>query len=255
MQVYLAATPDEAASALQFCRSLAHVAYRIGPDSTLLRQNPLPFRGGLLSISDLQASPITHPDRLCTAIVRECVHRDYAGVVLDFEEPHTKDRTLFTEKLGQALTASRRTLYVPEEYAAASRNANILICTAISGGSLSQRLEEAISCYGGAHRLALDVQRLRMDFTLPSKTGSGTPLNSTEFRKLTEREKPTTFFSPDLCARYFTYVRCGVPHLVLFDDPDTIREKIKQGTNFHIPTAFLMWPEIKDLATKSSNSQ
>ena len=39
MQIYLAVTPAEAQEASRFRCSLAHVAYCIGPDSTLLRQN------------------------------------------------------------------------------------------------------------------------------------------------------------------------------------------------------------------------
>lgn len=53
MQVYLAVTPDLAREASSYSRALAHVAYRVGPGSTLLRQNLLlQTRGGLLSVSD-----------------------------------------------------------------------------------------------------------------------------------------------------------------------------------------------------------
>ena len=41
MQIYLAVTPAEAQEAARFRCSLAHVAYCIGPESTLLRQNLL----------------------------------------------------------------------------------------------------------------------------------------------------------------------------------------------------------------------
>ena len=39
MQIYLAVTPAEAQEAARFRCSLAHVAYCIGSDSALLRQN------------------------------------------------------------------------------------------------------------------------------------------------------------------------------------------------------------------------
>ena len=56
MQVYLAVVPGEQQEASKYGRSFAHVAYRIGPGSTLLRQNLLlQTRGGLLSISDREA--------------------------------------------------------------------------------------------------------------------------------------------------------------------------------------------------------
>ena len=87
MQVYLAVVPGEQQEASKYGRSFAHVAYRIGPGSTLLRQNLLlQTRGGLLSISDREAPLIEEPDALCAAVLRECGRRGYSGAVLDFEE-------------------------------------------------------------------------------------------------------------------------------------------------------------------------
>ena len=251
MQIYLAATPEAAREAAQYCRTLAHVAYRIGPDSTLLRQSVLlQGRGGLLSVSDRDAPKIGDPEALCAAVLRECGRRGYGGAVLDFEETPRRDRLDFAGRLGAALAGTRRTLYLPESYAAASRGAVTLVCTAISGGNLSQRLQEAVSRAGSAERLALDVQRLCMDFRLPARSGEGEPLALEAFHRLMEREKPSVFFSRDLCARYFTYMQNGEAHFVLFDDADTLSQKLRLGTGMGIPAAFFMWPEIQDIAPK-----
>lgn len=63
-----------------------------------------------------------------------------------------------------------------------------------------------------------------------------------------ERESPAVFFSQELCARYFTYSRGGDTHFVLFDDADTLNQKLKVGASLGFSAAFLMWPEIRDLA-------
>lgn len=254
MQLYLAVTPGEAREAAQYGRALAHVAYRIGPGSTLLRQNlNLQTQGGLLSVSDREAPPIDSPDTLCAAVLRECGRRSYAGALLDFEEPPRQDRLEFARRLGQALAAGRRTLYLPERYAQAAGNgAVVLVCTAISGGSLNQRLQEAADAHGGASRLALDVQRLRMDFRLPARSGEGEPLDEEQLRRLMDRESPSVFFSQELCARYFTYTRNGELHFVLFDDADTISQKLRIGAGMGFAAAFLMWPEVKDIIGKVS---
>ena len=252
MQLYLAVTPGEAREAAQYGRTLAHVAYRIGPGSTLLRQNlNLQTQGGLLSVSDREAPPIGDPDALCAAVLRECGRRSFTGALLDFEEPPRQDRLEFARRLGQTLAAGRRTLYLPERYAqAAGNSAVVLVCTAISGGSLNQRLQEAADAHGGAARLALDVQRLRMDFRLPARSGEGEPLDEERFRKLMERESPSVFFSPELCARYFTYTRGGEFHFVLFDDAETLNQKLKLGASMGFSAAFLMWPEVRDIMGK-----
>ena len=91
------------------------------------------------------------------------------------------------------------------------------------------------------------VERLRMDFSLPAESGQGRPLTPQEFQALLEREAPAVFFSQDLCARYFTYTREGETHFVLFDDADTLQQKLRLGSRMGFAAAFLMYPEVQDL--------
>lgn len=249
MQIYLAVTPGEYQSAAKYSRLFAHVAYRIGPESQLLRQSLLlQTRGGLLALGDRDAPPISAPEALCAGILRECARRSYTGVLLDFEARPADDRKVFAGMLAQHLRKTRRTLYVPESCAVPG--AVPLICTALSGGSFPQRLQEAARQFGGAELLGLDVQRLRMDFTLPAKSGEGHPLSEEEFRSLVEKESPAVFFSQELCARYFTYMQGQETHFVLFDDESTLRQKLKTGEAMGFSAAFFMWPEIRDIAPK-----
>lgn len=251
MQIYLAVTPEASQEAQKYCRNLAHVAYRIGPGSALLRQSLLlQTKGGLLSVSDHDAPFIDSPEGLRDAVLRECGRRNYGGVLLDFEEASRRDRAAFVMSLAPALSASRRTLYLPESYAGAAPGGVVLLCTAVSGGSFSQYLQEAVTQAGGAGRLALDVQRLRMDFRLPARSGEGDPLSEEALSRLMEREAPAVFFSQDLCARYFTYSRGGEAHFVLFDDADTLNQKLRLGAGLGFSAAFFMWPEIRDVAPR-----
>ena len=251
MRTYLAVTPGEAQEAGRYGQALAHVAYRIGPGSTLLRQNLLlETRGGLLSVSDRDAPLIEDPQALTAAVLRECGRRGYGGVLLDFEERSRQDRRTFVEHLGRALSSSRRGLYLPEEYAGAAPGGAVLLCTALSGGNFAEYLQERANARGGAGRLALDVQRLRMDFRLPAPSGEGRPLTQAELDGLLAEAGSSVFFSQDLCARYFTYSRQGEYHFVLFDDGDTLRQKLQTGQRMGFAAAFLMWPEIRDAAKK-----
>ena len=125
-----------------------------------------------------------------------------------------------------------------------------LIGTAISGGNFAQYLQESAAAHGGASRTALDVQRLRMEFTLPSRTGRGKPLSQQELKQLLDQEQPAVFFSEDLCARYFTYRRDGDTRFVLFDDAETISRKLRLGAELGFAAAFLLWAEIRDIAGK-----
>ena len=276
MRIYFSVTAEDYPACANIGKRFAFVAYRIGEKSELLRRNlPLQTRGGLLSLSDRDAPPVENPAELCGAVVRECSRRGFTGVVLDFEgkgervsaaewrEDNTssaerrKDLCALAGLLDRRLRETGRTLYIPQLYANAAPDAVMLICTAVSGGNFREYLEEEIG-RRGAGRCALDIQRLRMDFTLPAPMGEGKALSAAEFAALSEGK--AVFFSPDLCARYFTATRfheakngraqSGEAHFILFDDADTLNQKIRIGEELGLGTAFFQWPEVEDLSTE-----
>ena len=138
-------------------------------------------------------------------------------------------------------------LYVTEAYAPFSDSAIALIPSALSGGSLQQRLQEAVERFGAA-RVALAVERVAEDFFLPSPTGQGMPLTREELRQRLEERAPSVFFSSELCAHYFTYMsRQNGAHFVLFDDAGSIRKKLQVARNLGISSAVLAYPQVDDL--------
>lgn len=253
MQLYLGITPQDRPAASAWKQGFAHVAYRIGGGSTLLRRDlPDGVRGGLLTVSDQNAPEVQDPEALTAAALRECGRRNYDGVLLDFEEALRQDLAAFVRSLGPALARDRRTLYVPEHYGACTQNAIVLINSALSGGTLSGRLQDAIDLWG-AKRVALDAQRVRMAFTLPARSGEGRTLSSEQFQELCRRESPSVFFSAELCAKYFSYSQEGSAHFLLFDDADTLKRKLRLSSSLHLAAAFLMWPEVADLLPQLTN--
>lgn len=245
MQLYLATAPDRLDQARPYTSHLAHAAYRIGPDAHLTAR-PLPqqLRGGLMMLSDLDAPLIRQPEPLCREVVRECIYRNYSGVVLDFDSAPSADRIRLVRRLDEVLRRQNKTLFLPEAWGTYTEYAAILICTALSGGTLRARLEEAQSRFA-PRPIALDCQRLAMDFLLPSPNGEGAPLTRQQLQQL-QQGRPV-YFSEDLCARYFTYRTRQHTHFVLFDDADTIRRKLRLAEELGITTAFVMLPEVDDL--------
>ena len=220
----------------------------IVPWQLLAAPLPAALRGGLMVVSDRQAPAVEQPEPLARQLVRVCLRRGFSGIVLDLEElPEgrwAEDRAALIRQLAPLLTAYGRRLYVPEIYAAASPETVVLLCTALSGGSLQGRLEEACAAYG-AQRLALDLERLMMDFPLPCPSGEGIRLSREELAiRLQGR---SVFYAEDLCARYFTYRRGGQTHFVLFDDAGTLKRKMEMGQALGIREGFVMLPEVEDL--------
>lgn len=247
MQLILAAPPEDVTAAQAHGLTLAHMAYRVGGGPHLFRSNqPIPARGGLMYIDDGGFDGRGTPDTFCQEVVRECAARGFGGVVCAF------DRKLpllsaVVEQLGPMLVRQGRSFYVSEPYGRCTATGRVLIPTALSGGSLRQRLGEAAERYG-AGRVALAVERTAADFFLPSPDGQGRPLTREELAAKRRELSPSVFFSDELCARYFTYMnRQNGAHFVLFDDAGSIRKKLRLAEALGIDRALLCYPEVSDL--------
>lgn len=245
MQTYLAVTPDNLDTALHCTGRVAHVAYQIDPHGELSRCALAPqVKGGLMVLSDGDGCEIGNLSALCKAILNECAVRNFGGVVADFEQPLSESRCALLNTLHSFLRRSGRRLFVPESYGCEVPGAMVLICTAISGGTLRQRLEDARKQFGD--RIALDLQRVRMEFPLPCPCGEGSVIARETLAQLLS-EEPAIFFSDDLCAKYFVRICGREPRFVMFDDGYTLRRKLRLAQNLGIDLAFVMYPEVEDI--------
>ena len=84
MQLYLAAAPCYLPGARRWGLPIAYAAYRIDSGGRLSAL-PLPAvpLGGLLLISGTDCPAPPQPEALARDILRECLHRQYTGVVLE----------------------------------------------------------------------------------------------------------------------------------------------------------------------------
>ena len=241
MTCYLALTPGAADGAKPRGVTPVHMAYALSERGALARSaRP---SGGLMGLSDRGRAALPDRAALVRAIVRECAAQGFRGVLADLDEAAPPDRRPFLSALAEALAQSGRTLYVP--MALAVPHARALAGTAVSGGSLHEHLRALVRAHG-AQRLALDVQRLRMDFPVPSFSAEGRPLTAAELDERCARGG-AVFYSHALGARYFTYRDGTQTHFVVFDDADTLRAKLSLGESLGIREAFFMLPEVSDL--------
>ena len=245
----LTTPPDRLPQARTAGVTLGLMAYRAGPGLRLLRAGgALPARGAVMVMDCQGFDGRGQEGPFCQEVVRECAARGFSGVICDFEGRPVPLLEEVLTQLDQELARRGLSLHVPESYGSRVIHGRVLISSALSGGSLRQRLREAIQRWGGAGRVTLAVERCAEDFFLPSPTGSGRPLSREELRRLMGERAPAVFFSGELCAHYFTYMhRDSGAHFVLFDDAGSILKKLQTARELGIRQAVAAYPEIDDL--------
>lgn len=247
-RLILAAPPDKGRGALSFGVPVAHMAYRMGSGPHLFRANfPVIIRGGLMVIDDNGFDGLGESGPFCQEVMRECVARGFDGIVCNFEPRSFPIQGKIVAELGELAYKRHWPLYVTEPFARFSDKSKVLIPTALSGGSLRQRLQEAVEQYGSA-RVALSIERVRLDFLLPSPSGQGTPISQEELQQRIEAISPSIFFSNELCAYYFTYMSPNSgAHFILYDDAGSIRKKLQVARSLDISDAIVPFLLVEDL--------
>ncbi|NCE64508.1 hypothetical protein D1159_07900 [Pseudoflavonifractor sp. 524-17] len=247
-KLILTAPPADCRAAQAAGFPVAHLAYRVGGGPHLFRSKlPVAARGGLMAMDHQGFDGRGEPSAFCQEVLRECSARGFSGVCCLFEGRPLPLLQQVAAQLGELLQRRGWPLYVPEAYGASAPHALVLISSALSGGSLRQRLTDAAQKFG-AGRLALYVERVAEDFYLPSPTGRGAPLSRTELAERLEQLSPSVYFSKDLCARYFTYMaKENGAHFVLFDDAGSIAKKLQLAGSLGVGHALLSYSEADDL--------
>lgn len=242
MPVYtVAAGPDlQAAAALPM--PCVYLAYTIG-DGGALGREPVPgrTRGCLLGLSDHNAPPPEAIDlgRLERELAAEQGRRGYAGILMDFERPAYQPAAV---TLCRQLARQGIACYGPLSLSAAP-GCSLLVPSAISGGSFQQMLEDYCRRFP-PNRLALEVVRVCAQYEMPSQDPDGQSLSARQFRQIQQQHSPSSFFSQQLCAKYFTYRTEGQTHFVLYDDLSSTLRKLSIACRQGFAAAFVLYRDF-----------
>ena len=248
LRQFLLTPPDQEAQAGAFGLPLVHMAFQLEADGHLHQTTGLSCQGGLMLVGARHIpGGGSDPRGAVRELVQTCIQRNFSGIVLDLEQSPTPYLARLIQNLDGNLAQRNRALFLPESYANYSGRAFLCISSAISGGSLRRRLEEAVDLYG-ADRIVLNLRRVAEDFYLPAPHGSGHPMTQEELAQRRKRVDATQFYSPDLCAHYFTYMsRETGAHFILFDDEESLRKKRELAASLGVSRFFLLYPEVADL--------
>ena len=243
---YLLAPPEQAPALRPWDAFPALFTCKLGEGGELLcRRDAGAVRGGVLVLSDGPGALTGPADRLALTIIKECLRRGGRGLLLDFDA-RDGGRGELIVRLARLLRGQGITLFVPEYYASAAPEGRVLISSALSGGTLEDRLAEALARFG-PDRTVLALERAAEEFSLPAPDGCGTPLSDARLREMREGLRPSVWFSEPLCARYFTrQTETGEVRFVLFDDGETLRRKVERARRVGLRRFLLPWAEVRE---------
>lgn len=247
-QLILVTPPDQMRAAAAYGLPLAHMAYRLGNGPHLFRADAsVSPRGGLMMIGEDQFDGKGDAAMFCREVLRECQAKNFSGVIFDPDSKPGSTLSRIIVTLGEQLPRRGLSFFLPEAYANYAQSAKLMVSSALSGGSLENRLTSLIDRYG-AKRLALCLDRSAEDFYLPSPQGTGRRLSRDELHQRIEQLSPSVFFSNELCAHYFTYMsRTDGAHFILFDDVGSMQKKLLVSEQLGITHFLLFHQQLDDL--------
>ncbi len=223
----------------------ARLDYRLSPELRLMRAGEVTSaRGGLMVLSDEVCSGRTGPAAvLCRQILAECQTRQFTGVAADFSLPVQEPLRQVLRQLWPLLEREGLLLFVTARYADDVPQAQVLLPCQFRDGSLRAHLEDYQSRWGS--RAALDLSRMCHDY--PMGGGEPEPLTQEALRRLRVRFRPMSFYSRELYANYFTYRGQNGLHFVLYDEANTLRQKLQLADSLGFSQIFLLYQEVEDL--------
>lgn len=111
---------------------------------------------------------------------------------------------------------------------------DVWISSRLSGGTLKDRLAQAMEAFHG--RVWLKIEPLCTRFPMPCPTGAGEAVTRAESRDI--QTSCPAFFSPELCCMYCVQMAEDRAAMHLFDTPGTISQKLRLANTLGVPYAF-----------------
>lgn len=246
----LAAPPEYVRDAAATKLPVAHMIYRIGRGYHLFRSQSVRPAGGGLMVLDTGGYTGGGPlSALVTEIISECQGNTYTGIVLDIGSAAPRPLSPMAERLGLEASKYGLNLFVSQPLGDIGSSAIVLIPSALSGGTLIEHISDAVKKYGTG-RVALEIERIRMDFTLPAVSGTGKSLTEAELQALMDEHHAKSFLSKELCAYYFNYRDKKGMHFVLHDNVTSIRRKLQVAASLGVEYAFAYYPHVADIISE-----
>jgi len=168
-------------------------------------------------------------------ILRECRRRGLDTVLAGFGRFPALDTLRFCD----GLLRHGITPILSEESWVSGCGAELLISTALSGGTLEERIRLARD---RCPALCLDFQRMHHRFPLPCPSGEGEELSPEELAEIL-RKGGEPWLSRELRCKALSLGEGEEAAMLLYDDGESLREKVRLAAELSVRRGFFLWPE------------
>lgn len=248
MQPIIAAAGADAKAVRSAKLTCLHLCSALTPSGSFSAlRHPLTTSGDWLGILD-QGGTVRSPEAFAASACSLAQSRSCQGILAEFTRPALSDTVSALDQYAARLHLS---CIVPLSQQEHAPNSLYFVDTAISGGSLKQRLLQLMAQYG-SDSLVIQLVRSCAAFPIPSADADGIPLRPSDIDILCQTYGAVPFFSHELCAKYFTYTDTGQPHFVLFDDNETMRAKRELLNTLGLHQQLLTFSDANALGLLSS---
>ena len=204
-------------------------------------------RGGYLCVSDKNfKGALPEINDLYSQIIAQCNKRQFAGVLLDFENSLRLKAGPLVQALSERLASRRIDLIVDSQYANVAKSGKVLIGSELTGGSFASYLDASCKRFG-ARRLVLELSPMRRQFSASFKDERGKELTEETLAELVRSNRGKIYYSKDLCVNHFHMNNKTIPHYVLFDNNASLKDKINLAKQAGIETFTGFYEDVKGI--------
>lgn len=227
--IYLAFSPEEAATAAAASSHLACMGYQLAPDTpALLAPSSAPELPCLLLLQD-STQPVYEPTpELVQMIVQYALSR-HTGLLCDISRTPTPFWQQMTAQLDGCAAEARLPMWTTAACADAAPHSKILVPSPLIDGDYASYLAQAAARW--PERCVLELRPLRCKLPLPCPAGQEIILSSQDLQAMLHLD-PGGVYPHEALRCMYKMVRDGdALSLLLFDTAETMAAKVQAAVD------------------------
>lgn len=223
--IYLAFSPEEAATAAAASSHLACMGYQLAPDTpALLAPSSAPELPCLLLLQD-STQPVYDPTPELVQMIVQYAAARHTGLLCDVSHAPTPFWQQMTAQLDAAAAEAGLSMWTTMACADVATHSKVLVPSPWMDGDYGTHLAQAAARWPG--RCVLELRPLRCKLPLPCPAGQEIVLSGQDLQAMLHADPGGIYPREDLCCMYKLLRSGDTLSLLLFDTAETMAAKVQ----------------------------